>query len=152
MNKKVVVTNRKAYRDYEFIENYEAGIVLSGSEVKSLRTSKSSLQNSFCKIEHGEIFIYNLYINPDSSTGYGKFNPTRKRKLLLHKAEINRLFGKTTQHGLTIIPTEIYFNKSGLAKVNIALSKKRKGPDKREILRKRDLEREMRREGRSSGL
>ncbi|MDI6640821.1 MAG: SsrA-binding protein SmpB [Elusimicrobiota bacterium] len=151
MKVKTVVTNRKAYRDYEFLEKYEAGIALKGSEVKSLRGSKASLQDSYCKIDNGEIYIYNLYISSNSSSGYGRFEPTRKRKLLLHKAEINRLFGKTTGRGLTIIPTEIYFNNRGFAKVNIALAKKRKGPDKREILKRRDLERELRMEGRRGG-
>ncbi|MFN3966171.1 MAG: SsrA-binding protein SmpB [Endomicrobiia bacterium] len=143
---KIVVNNKRAYHDYEIIEEYEAGVALKGAEVKSLRTSKASIQDSFCKIQNGEIFIYNMHIAPYEYTGSFKYHPKRPRKLLLHKNEINRLLGKTTQKGLTIIPLKVYFNKRGLAKVSIGLAKKRKIRDKKEYLKKKDLERQFRQE------
>ncbi len=143
---KIVVNNRKAYHNYEILEEYEAGLVLKGGEVKSLRASKASLQDSFCKIQNGEIFIYNMHIAPYEYTGSFKYYPKRPRKLLLHKNEINRLLGKTTQKGLTILPIKVYFNKRGLAKVSIALAKRRKTHDKKEYLKKKDLERQLRQE------
>ena len=143
MTRKTVVTNRQAHRDFDKIEQYEAGIVLSGSEVKSLRSGKASLQDSYCKIVRGEIFAYNFHISPYEHAGRFLKNPRRPKKLLLHKKEIERLFGKMTQRGLTLVPTEIYFNQKGIAKMGVALVKKRQGPDKREKLRERDRAREQ---------
>ena len=145
LNKKIVVTNRKMFHEYDIFEKYEAGIVITGSEVKSLRESKASLQDSFCKIDNSEAFIYNFHITPyEKSTTWTSYNPKRKRKLLLHKREIYRLFGRMTQRGLTLVPSEMYFNKSGIVKLTICLAKKRKGPDKRELIKRKDLERELR--------
>ncbi|MFH2070858.1 MAG: SsrA-binding protein SmpB [Elusimicrobiota bacterium] len=143
MARKSVVTNRQAHRDFDKIEQYEAGIVLSGGEVKSLRSGKASLQDSYCKVDKGEISAYNFHISPYEHAGRFLKNPKRPRKLLLHKKEIERLFGKTTQRGLTLVPLEVYFNEKGLAKMSVALVKKRLGPDKREKLRERDRAREQ---------
>jgi SsrA-binding protein len=145
LNKKIIVTNRKMLHEYNILEKYEAGIVINGSEVKSLRESKASLQDSFCKIDDNEAFIYNLHIAPyEKSTTWASYEPKRKRKLLLHKREIYRLFGKMTQRGLALVPSEMYFNKPGIVKMTICLAKKRSGPDKRELIKKKDLDRELR--------
>ncbi|OGS19794.1 MAG: SsrA-binding protein [Elusimicrobia bacterium RIFOXYA2_FULL_40_6] len=144
--RKIVATNRKFFHDYNSLEQYEAGLMLAGSEVKSLRDSKASLQDSFARVEKGEMFVYNLHVNPYSFSGHTSLEPKRKRKLLLHKKEIDKLFGKTTQKGFLLIPVEIYFNKDGLAKMTLALATRKKGPDKREMLKERDIERELRRD------
>ena len=141
-----IATNRKALGDYQIMESYEAGIALKGSEVKSLRERGVSLQDSFCKIEDGEILLYHMHINPYAKSSVFAPDPVRVRKLLLHKNEINRLYGKLTGGNLTIVPLELFFNAKGLAKVKIAVVKKHKAPDKREIIKKRDTEMEMRRE------
>ncbi|PIV52523.1 MAG: SsrA-binding protein [Elusimicrobia bacterium CG02_land_8_20_14_3_00_37_13] len=143
-NKRVVVRNRGVFHEYSITEIYNAGIVLKGSEVKSLRQSRASLKDSYCKIEGGEIFIYNLYISPYEQSKAFTPNPKRKRKLLLHKQEINRLIGRTTQRGLALVPVEIYFEKSQYAKVAVGLAKKKKSYDKREAIKLRDIEREIR--------
>jgi SsrA-binding protein len=143
--KKVVVTNRKVFHDYDILEKYEAGIALAGHEVKSLRESQGSIQDSYCKIDNGEISIYNFHISPyDKAGSWSSGNPKRIRKLLLHKREIYRIFGRMTQRNLALVPSEVYFNRAGLVKVTLCLVKKRTGPDKREAIRQKDLEREMR--------
>lgn len=146
MDKKTAVTNRKFFHDYNCADKYEAGLVLTGAEVKSLRDGKASLQDSFARVESGELFVYNIHINPYSFSGHNSLLPKRKRKLLMHKKEIEKLFGKTTQKGQLLIPVEIYFNENGLAKLTLALATRKKGPDKREMLKERDLERELRRD------
>ena len=147
-NHKIIATNRKAFHDFELLDKFEAGIVLTGSEVKSLRASKANLQDSYCEIKAGEVFINNLHIaSYEKAAPWNPASPKQKRKLLMHRAEINRLFGKMTQRGFTIIPLELYFNHAGIAKLQISLAKKRKGPDKRERIKERDTEREMRRAG-----
>jgi len=144
---KIVATNRKAYHHYEILETLEAGIELTGSEVKSCRSGKADLRDSFAHIDRNEIFAYNIYIAPYEQAGIAKFRvePRKKRKLLLHRQEINRLIGQVSQKGFTLIPLELYF-KNSWAKVKLGLAKRKKIYDKREILRQRDLEREMRRE------
>jgi len=146
MDRKIAVTNRKFFHDYNRIEQYETGLVLTGGEVKSLRDSKSSLQDSFARVENGEMFVYNIHINPYSFSGRNNTPPKRKRKLLMHKNEIEKLYGKTTQKGCLLIPVEIYFNEKGVAKLSLALATRKKGPDKRDLLKERDIERELRRE------
>jgi SsrA-binding protein len=142
---KTIATNRKAYHYYEILETLEAGIELSGSEVKSCRLGKIDLRDSFAYIDRNEIIAYNIYIAPYAQAGIAKFRgePRRKRKLLLHRQEINRLIGQVSQKGFTLIPLELYF-KNSWAKVKLGLAKRKKIYDKREILRQRDLEREMR--------
>lgn len=144
---KTIATNRKAYHDYEISDTLETGIALNGSEVKSCRLGKIDLRDSFAHLDRNEIFAYNIYIAPYAQNGIAKFrgDPRRKRKLLLHRQEINRLIGQVSQKGFTLIPLELYF-KDSWAKIKIGLAKRKKVYDKREILRKRDLEREMSRE------
>jgi SsrA-binding protein len=138
------IKNKKAYYDYEILEKYEAGIELKGTEVKSLREGKANLRDSFVRIENGEAFLFNAYIAPYTHGNLFNHEPTRKRKLLLHKSEIKRLFGKTQEKGLTIVPLRMYFNSRGKVKVEIALVRGKKKFDKRETIKRRELEREAR--------
>lgn len=142
--RKVVATNRKARHEYEFLDRYEAGIVLKGPEVKSLRGGKVSFQDAFARIEGGEAWIYNLHISPYEQANRNNVDPLRTRKLLLHREEIRRLIGKVEEKGLTLIPVELYFT-GGMAKVSLALARGRKLYDKREKLKRQDQEREARR-------
>jgi len=135
MGEKIIVTNRKAYHDYFILETYEAGLVLTGGEVKSLRDGKANIGDGFGSIERGEAFVYNMHINP-YSYDQSDYDPVRTRKLLLHKEELNRLAGKISRRGLTLIPTKLYFKK-GVAKLEIGLAKGKNLHDKRESLRKK---------------
>ena len=141
---KIVATNRKARHDYHILETYEAGMVLQGTEVKSLRQGQANLKDSFARIEGGEIFLHNLHISPYEFGIVAEQDPTRTRKLLLHKKEIKRLLGKTAERGLTLIPLQLYF-KQELAKVELALAKGKRSYDKRQDLKKREAEREIER-------
>ncbi|MBI5894130.1 MAG: SsrA-binding protein SmpB [Deltaproteobacteria bacterium] len=142
-NIKVVCQNKKAYYDYFIDETFEAGLVLKGSEVKSLLIGRANLKDSFARIKDEEIFLMNLHISPYAQVDkFTQPDPERIRKLLLHKREINKLIGKTHEKGLTLIPTKIYF-KNGKAKVEIALAKGKKLYDKREAIKKKTVEREM---------
>ncbi|WP_457679320.1 SsrA-binding protein SmpB [Thermovibrio sp.] len=136
------IKNKKAYFDYEILEKYEAGIELKGTEVKSLREGKANIRDAFVRIENGEAFLFNAYIAPYTHGNLFNHEPTRRRRLLLHKSEIKRLAGKVAEKGLTIVPLRIYFNKRGKAKVEIALVKGKKKYDKREAIKRRELERE----------
>jgi SsrA-binding protein len=136
------IKNKKAYHDYEILEKYEAGIALKGTEVKSLREGRANLRDAFVRIENGEAFLFNAYIAPYSHGNLFNHEPTRRRKLLLHKSEIKRLVGRTQEKGLTIVPLRMYFNNRGKVKVEIALVKGRKKYDKREVIKRRELERE----------
>jgi SsrA-binding protein len=139
---KIIATNRKALYNYHILDSFEAGMVLKGSEVKSLRLGRVSLRESFAKAEGNEVSIYNLHITPYIHQGILGPEPTRPRKLLLHKREIRRLIGLTSQKGLTLIPLKIYF-KAGRAKVEIALVKGKKKYDKREKLKRKTAQREI---------
>ncbi len=139
---KVVCTNRRALRDYEVEETYEAGIVLRGTEVKSLREGKVDLKDSYAIVRDGEVFLLNAYISPYPYGNRFNLEPDRTRKLLLHKREIKRLIGKTQQKGYSLIPLKLYF-KNGKAKVELALARGRKLIDKREELKRKAMEREM---------
>lgn len=143
------ISNRKARHDYHILESWEAGIVLAGPEVKSLRLGKASLQDSFARVEKGEIYLYNMHINPYSFAHHMDLPPTRTRKLLLHRSEINKLEGRVQEKGLTLVPLEVYFNKAGMAKLQLGLAKGKLAPDKRADLKKKDLQREARREFRA---
>ena len=140
---KVVATNRKAYHDYEVLETYEAGIVLKGTEVKSAKQGRINLKDSYAKIENGEIFLINAHISPYTHGNVYNHDPRRTRKLLLHKKEIMRLYGKGKEKGLTLIPLKAYI-KNGKIKIELGLCKGKKVYDKRAEIKKRDLEREMR--------
>ncbi|WP_022847384.1 MULTISPECIES: SsrA-binding protein SmpB [unclassified Desulfurobacterium] len=136
------IKNKKAFYDYEILEKYEAGIELKGTEVKSLREGKANLRDSFVRIDNNEAYLFNAYIAPYTHGNLFNHEPTRRRKLLLHKREIKRLLGKSQEKGLTIVPLRMYFNKRGKVKVEIALAKGKKLYDKRETIKKREQERE----------
>ncbi len=139
---KIVATNKKAYHDYHIEESYEAGMLLKGTEVKSLREGRANLKDSFARVENEEIFLYNCHISPYSHGNIANHDPLRTRKLLMHKGEIQRLMGKMMQKGYTLLPLKIYF-KDGKAKIELALAKGKKQYDKREDIKKRDAAREM---------
>jgi SsrA-binding protein len=143
-----VARNKRARFDYHFLETFEAGIVLGGTEVKSLRSGKASIADAYGIVRDGEVFLLNAHIQPYESRGYANHEPTRSRKLLLHRREIRRLIGAVEREGLTLIPLELYFKK-GVAKVALALAKGKKLHDKRETEKQRDAEREMARVGRT---
>ncbi len=138
---KVISNNRKARYNYFFKEFYEAGIVLLGSEIKSLRYGKVNISESYAFDHNGEIFLINSHIPLYKESSYNNHDPKRNRKLLLNKKEINKLLGKINREGLTLIPTKIYFKK-GKAKVEIAVAKGKKHHDKRHVIKKRDWDRE----------
>ncbi len=144
--KTIVATNRKAGKNYFLEETYEAGIELLGSEVKSLREGKVSLDGGYCGIEDGEVFLYEVNIAPYSKGSVFLPSPKRKRKLLLHKSEISRLYGKVQRRGYTLIPLKLYFNQRGIAKLLIALAKGKREVDRREELKKRAQEKAERME------
>ncbi len=137
-----VAKNRKARHDYIILDTFEAGIVLTGSEVKSLREGKANLSDAFGIVREGEIYIINLHISIYERASYNNHEPTRTRKLLLHKREITRLIGAIERQGLTLVPLELYF-KRGIAKVVLALGKGKKLHDKRDTERERDANREI---------
>lgn len=141
---KVVSDNRKARHDYHIEETYEAGIVLTGTEVKSLRAGKANLRDSFARIENGEVMLHNMHISPYEQGNRFNPDPKRTRKLLLHKHEINKLIGATQQKGLTLVPLKVYFTR-GKAKIELALAKGKKIYDKREDIAARDAKREIER-------
>ncbi len=141
-NNQPVVTNRKAYHDYKIEETYEAGLSLFGTEVKSLRDGQINLVDSFARIEKGEMFLYHCHISPYSHGHCSNHDPTRKRKLLLSRREIERLMGKMQQKGLALIPLKVYF-KHGWAKVELALARGKKAYDKRETIAKNTAQREI---------
>ena len=139
-----IATNRKAFRDYEILERLEAGISLAGSEVKSLREAKASLDEAFARIEAGELFLYNAYIAPYAQASYLNVESKRQRKLLLHRGQIKRLADKAAQRGFTIIPLKMYFNSRGLVKVELAMAKGKKVHDRREDIKRRETDLQMR--------
>lgn len=141
----IVASNRRAFHDYHVLETFEAGIALLGTEVKALREGKANLQDSFARIEHGEVLLYHSHIQPYSHGNIQNHDPLRVRKLLLHRQEIQRLLGRTQERGLTIVPLKLYFNKAGRAKVELALAKGKTGPDKRDALKRREADREIER-------
>ncbi len=143
--KKIVAVNRKARHDYSILETFEAGIVLTGTEVKSLRRGKVSLQDSYADVKNGEVWIYNLHISPYEHGNIYNHDPKRSRKLLLNKDEIAYLVGKVRERGLTLIPLSIYFNERGWAKVELGLAKGKKLYDKRRDIVERDERRELER-------
>ena len=140
---KSIAENRKAFHDYHILETFEAGIVLVGTEVKSIREGNANLRDSFARVEGGEVWLYNVHINPYSHRGYVDHEPTRRRKLLLHRQEVRKLIGKTVERGLTLVPTRLYF-KNGHVKVALALARGKQAHDKRETIKRREAERETR--------
>jgi SsrA-binding protein len=146
MGIKVVCKNKKAYFDYFVDETYEAGLVLEGTEVKSLRLGRANLRDSFARIRNGEVFLVNLHISPyEQGDRFTQPDTTRTRKLLLNRTEIKKLIGKTKEKGYTLIVTKIYF-KNGKAKAEIGLARGKKHYDKRESIKQKDMAREISRE------
>lgn len=140
-----VATNRRARHKFEFVESFEAGIQLQGSEVKSLRDGKAQLSDAYAVVDRGEVWLRNLHIAPYPPASSENHEPERPRKLLLHRHEIERLIGKTQQRGLTLIPTRIYF-KGPHAKVELALARGKEGRDRRREIADRDMRREVERD------
>lgn len=143
-NRKIIVTNRKAFHEYEILDTYEAGIVLKGNEVKSIREGRVNLKDSHARIEKEEAFLYNLHISPYEHARLEECDPLRFRKLLLHKKEIKKLMGKVQERGLTLVPLELYF-RQGNVKLKLALARGRNVRDKREELKKRAAQRDVER-------
>lgn len=142
---KLIANNKKAYHDYFIEEKYEAGIVLHGTEVKSMRMGKCSIKESFIRIENGEIFAYGMHVSPYEKGNIFNKDPLRVKKLLLHRKEINKLMGKIAEKGYTLVPLQVYF-KEGRAKVEIGLAKGKKLYDKRQDIAKKDQRREAEKE------
>ena len=143
-----VARNKKTYHDYFVLESFEAGIELFGTEVKSVRQGKVNLKDAWCSIEKGEIYVNGMHISPYEFGNIFNRDPMRKRRLLMHKREINRLYGQLKQQGLTLIPLSAYFNR-GRLKIQVGLCKGKKNYDKRESIARKDAEREAARELRS---
>lgn len=142
--RQVVARNRKARHEYDILETFEAGMELRGPEVKSLRAGQVSFQDSFARVESGQVWLYSLHISPYEQANRANVDPLRPRRLLLHKQEIRKLASEVDEKGLTIVPLEIYFAR-GYAKVTLAVARGRKLHDKREALKKKQLDREARR-------
>jgi len=143
--------NRKAEHDYFFVQEIEAGVVLKGTEIKSIRLGKINFKDSYARVIDGEVWVFNLHISPYEKTTYFNHQPERKRKLLLHKREIKRLKSKVEQEGMTLVPKAIYINESGKCKVKLALAKGKKLHDKRDTIQAKDMKREMERRTKHEG-
>lgn len=142
---KLIANNKKAYHDYFIEENYEAGIALHGTEVKSMRQGKCSIKESFIRIENGEVYVYGMHVSPYEKGNIFNKDPLRVKKLLLHRYEINKLSGKVAEKGLTLVPLQVYF-KEGKVKVEIGLARGKKLYDKRQDIAKKDQRREAKKE------
>jgi SsrA-binding protein len=140
---RTIAENRKALHDYHLLETFEAGMALVGTEVKAIREGRVNLRDSFARIERGEVFVHNVHIGSYSSRGYADHEPLRPRKLLLHRHEIRKLVGKTTERGMTLVPVRMYF-KNGRVKLAISLAKGKKDYDRRETIKRREIDRETR--------
>ncbi|MGQ9671837.1 MAG: SsrA-binding protein SmpB [Candidatus Aminicenantales bacterium] len=143
---KIVATNKKAFHNYEIVESFEAGICLLGSEVKSIREGRISLKDSYAEARNGEVFLLQAHISPYEPANRFNHEPLRERKLLLHRQEIKRLIGKIREKGYTLVPTKVLFNDKGKIKVEIALAKGKRAYQKKQAIKERDLDREMRAE------
>ncbi len=142
MGEKLICNNKKAFHEYFIEERYEAGMVLTGTEVKSLRMGKANLNDAFAMVKNGEAFLHNLHISPYDFGNRQNHDPDRMRKLLLHKKEIEKLYGRVREQGYSLVPLRLYF-KNGLVKVEMGLAKGKKLYDKREDMKKKDQKREM---------
>ena len=151
VGKRSIARNPKATHDYHILETWEAGLVLKGTEVKSLRDAKATLTGAFARVQRGEVFLEGLHITPYEQGNRYNHLPDRSRKLLLHKREIQKLIGAVEQKGLTLVPLELYW-KDGRAKIALALGRGKKLHDKRETLKKRDAQRDLARIARSRGV
>lgn len=141
--RKIIANNKKARHDYFIEEVYEAGMVLTGTEIKSIRQGKINIKESYAKVENGEMIIYGMHISPYDHGNRFNVDPLRPRKLLLHKKEINKMMGAVTLKGLTLVPLRVYINEKGKAKIEIAVARGKKDYDKRHVIAKRDADRRM---------
>jgi SsrA-binding protein len=141
---KVVAQNKKAYHDYFIEETYETGMVLQGTEIKSIRNGRANLKDSYARVHNGEVFLYNMHVSPYEQGNRYNHDPLRTRKLLLHRREINKLIGYTKEEGYALVPLKVYL-KNGFAKVLLGLGKGKKKYDKREDLKKKEAKREIER-------
>jgi SsrA-binding protein len=143
---KLISSNRKAYHDYIILESFEAGIVLTGTEIKSIRAGQVNLREGYARADgNGDMWLYNVHISKYDPGSRYNHEPTRNRKLLLHRKQINDLIGRTTQKGFTLVPLKLYLNKKGIAKVEIGLARGKKIYDKRESMVQRQADRDMER-------
>jgi len=140
---KLVANNKKARHDYFIDETFQAGIALTGTEIKSVRAGKVSIKESYAKVEHAEVILYGMNISPYEQGNRFNVDPLRPRKLLLHKREIRKILGATTEEGKTIVPLQMYINEKGLAKVDIAIARGKKLYDKRDDMAKKDAARKI---------
>jgi SsrA-binding protein len=140
-----MIKNKKAAFEYHFIETYTAGIMLTGTEVKSIREGKASFSDSYCIMQNGEVWVKNLHISEYKQGSYNNHEPKRQRKLLLNKKEIHKIESKLKEKGTTVIPVQLYFNERGFAKLDIAVAKGKKLFDKRESIKEKDVRRQMQR-------
>lgn len=143
---KIICTNRKARHDYNIVESMETGIVLVGTEVKSLRDGQAQLKDSYATIDRGELWLLNAHITPYSKGNRNNHDPTRKRKLLMHVKEIKRLYGRVQEKGFTLVPLKLYFTDAGKVKVELGLARGKKEFDKRRQIAERDADRDLKRE------
>jgi SsrA-binding protein len=141
---KTIAQNRKAYHDYFIEETYEAGIVLKGTEIKSIRRGSVNLRDAYARVEDGEVYVHNMHISPYEQGNRYNHDPLRTRKLLLHRSEINRLIGAVREKGYTLVPTRVYL-RNGFCKIELALARGKKLYDKREAAKRRDANREIQR-------
>jgi len=140
---RIVAENRKAAHDFHFLDVFETGLVLLGTEIKAIREGGVNLRDSYGRIENGEVWLYNMHVSPYSHRGYVDHEPLRRRKLLLHRQEIRKLVGRTSEKGLTLVPVRLYF-KNGRLKLALALARGKQAHDKRETIKRREAERETR--------
>jgi len=138
-----IATNKKAYRDFFITDHWECGIALKGGEVKSVRAGRVNFKDAFARVERGQVLLYNLHIDPYERAGYETQEPDRVRNLLLHKKEVKKMDNSATLKNLVLIPTKIYFNDRGIAKIELALGKGKKSYDKRETIKKRKIDRDI---------
>ena len=144
-HERVIITNRKALHDYEILDRLEAGIALKGTEVKSIRQGGANLQDGYAMIRNGEVWLIGMHINPFEKGNINNHDPKRDRKLLLHKKEIRKLVGRTSEKGLALIPLSVYF-KDNIVKIELGIGRGKKSYDKREAIARREVERRLRRE------
>jgi SsrA-binding protein len=138
-----MITNKKAVFEFHFIQTYTAGIVLTGTEVKSIRDGKASFSDSYCIMQNGEMWVKNLHVNVYKEGSYNNHEPKRQRKLLLNKKELEKIASKLKEKGTTIVPVKLYFNERGYAKLDIAVARGKKLFDKRESIKEKDVKRQM---------
>ena len=151
MDERAICTNRKLFRDYEVLDTFECGIELKGSEVKSLRDAKANIDDAFGRIDGNEVYLYSCHVTPYEKASYFKEEATRPRRLLLHRSQIKKLIGQVMQRGFSLVPMKMYFNQKGRVKVALSLVRGKKLYDRRQDIKRRETDRELRRSLRRRG-